>query len=59
MNHYNKRFAEAEKEGYGVQAGSYAAFCVFRLKPASSSGLNLPPIPVQSCHPFRVKPAIF
>jgi len=31
--------------------------CVFRPKPASDSGLNLPPIPAESCHPFRGKPA--
>ena len=29
--------------------------CRFRLKPATHSGLNLPCIPVQTCHPFRTK----
>ncbi len=31
--------------------------CVFRAKPATDSGSNLPPIPGESCHPFRMKPA--
>jgi hypothetical protein len=29
--------------------------CRFRLKPATHSGLNLPGIPVQTCHLFRIK----
>jgi len=29
--------------------------CRFRLKLATHSGLNLPGIPVQTCHPFRAK----
>ena len=32
-------------------------FCVFRRMPATHSGAKLPPIPAESCHPFRNMPA--
>ena len=31
--------------------------CIFRPKPATYSGINLPVIPVESCHLFRLKTA--
>lgn len=33
------------------------SICIFRSKPATDSGINLPPVPAESCHPFRSKPA--
>lgn len=35
----------------------YRANCVFWPKPATRSGINLPPILAESCHPFWSKPA--
>ena len=35
----------------------FETYCIFRPKPASDSGINLPPVPAETCQSFRSKPA--
>jgi hypothetical protein len=52
-------FDEFEDEKLPKNLHGVSTWWKFRPKPATDSGLNLPPNPEESCRLFRAKPATF
>ncbi len=61
----DKIYAQKAKDYYtnvlnkSIEDARLSPECKIRLKPATDSGVNLPPVPEEGCHPFRNKPATF